>query len=509
MYQLLPLFRHLCLFVLTSIGCLFLSKSSFAQGEESVILTINSNNQFQTIDHFGASDAWSIQFVGLWPDGKKNAIADLLFSTKSESGKPKGIGLSMWRFNLGAGSAEQGKESGIKDEWRRAESFLNSEGKLDMSKAKGQVWFAQAAKDRGVDKLLLFSNSPLVQFTKNGKAFSSDGKSNLDRDKAKDFADYISSVGIGLQNIGLHPKYISPVNEPQWDWSDGGQEGNPYTNDEIASFIKILDQSLSEQGFEAKIDVAEAGKINYLFELADKPDRGEQVKAFFDPSSENYLGNLSHVSQVISAHSYFTTSPSTVSEKLRSQVLSELEAIPGLNYWMTEYCILGGNEGEINGNGRDLGMESALYLARVIHQDLTISNASAWNWWLAVSPYNYKDGLVYIDKDKSDGAFYESKMLWTLGNYSRFVRPGFVRVEASINSGKLMVSAYLDPGGKQKVVVLVNPEPKAIQVSLNGDSSKITSIQSYLTNEQSNLSPLLVSTDFQVPAKSIMTLVLD
>ncbi|WP_373400643.1 glycoside hydrolase family 30 beta sandwich domain-containing protein [Algoriphagus halophilus] len=98
-------------------------------------------------------------------------------------------------------------------------------------------------------------------------------------------------------------------------------------------------------------------------------------------------------------------------------------------------------------------------------------------------------------------------MLWTLGNYSRFVRPGFVRIEASINSDKLMGSAYIDPLSKQKVVVLVNPEAKDIQVSLGGEGSENTSIQCYLTNEQSSLSPLTVSSIFQMPAKSVMTLV--
>lgn len=44
---------------------------------------------------------------------------------------------------------------------------------------------------------------------------------------------------------------------------------------------------------------------------------------------------------------------------------------------MSEYCILGDNGGEINGNGRDMGIDPALYLARVIHNDLTIANASA------------------------------------------------------------------------------------------------------------------------------------
>ncbi len=29
-----------------------------------------------------------------------------------------------------------------------------------------------------------------------------------------------------------------------------------------------------------------------------------------------------------------------------------------------------------------------------------------------------------MDKTKEDGEFYESKLLWALGNFSRFIRPG-------------------------------------------------------------------------------------
>src|SRR5690606_22555438 len=37
--------------------------------------------RFQTIHNFGASDAWSVQFVGEnWPVEKRSRIADLLFS---------------------------------------------------------------------------------------------------------------------------------------------------------------------------------------------------------------------------------------------------------------------------------------------------------------------------------------------------------------------------------------------------------------------------------------------
>ncbi len=71
-------------------------------GKSEVKIFIKPDQRFQTIHHFGASDAWSIQFVGNWPEQKKESIADLLFSQDMENGKPIGIGLSMWRFNLGA-----------------------------------------------------------------------------------------------------------------------------------------------------------------------------------------------------------------------------------------------------------------------------------------------------------------------------------------------------------------------------------------------------------------------
>ena len=75
-----------------------------AQGE-AVHFTILPTSPEQHIQHFGASDAWSMQFLGLWPEKQQEQIADWLFSVENdETGKPKGIGLSLWRFNLGAGS---------------------------------------------------------------------------------------------------------------------------------------------------------------------------------------------------------------------------------------------------------------------------------------------------------------------------------------------------------------------------------------------------------------------
>ncbi len=475
--------------------------------EDVATLTINPDNTYQSIDNFGASDAWSIQFVGNWPDPKKNEIADLLFSKeKDEAGNPKGIGLSLWRFNIGAGSAEQGDNSDINDEWRRAESFLQADGSYNWEKQQGQVWFAQAAKERGVENLLVFSNSPPVHMTRNGKAYANNDISNLTEENYTKFADFLTQTIIGLQEKGLDIDYISPVNEPQWDWSDAGQEGTPFRNNEISGITKALDKKINDQNLSVKIDIPEAAQINYLYEERDKPERSEQIKAFFDENSANYLGNLDNVSKTVSGHSYFTTYPYSEAKKSREDLNNEMESYPELKYWMSEYCILEDNE-EIKGNGRDLSMDPAMYVANIIHLDLTEAQASSWQWWLGVSPYDYKDGLVYIDKQKNDGNFYESKLLWALGNYSHFIRPGFNRIETKINTEdpQLLHSAYANPENDKIVVVLTNKSNREKTLTLNDDFNT-EDAKAYITSADKNLKLHPVGEELKLPPQSIITL---
>jgi O-glycosyl hydrolase len=484
--------------------------------KDELIINIDPTTIFQTIEHFGASDAWSCQFVGNWPSEKKNAIADLLFSKDMNSnGKPIGIGLSLWRFNIGAGSAEQGSLSGINDEWRRAESFLEPDGTYNWEKQQGQVWFAESAKNRGVDKLLTFVNSPPVHITKNGKAHSNNGESNLAVDQFDEYAKYLATVIDGLQNKGLKVDYISPVNEPQWDWT-GGQEGAPFWNNDIAEIARELDKELELKNLATLIDIAEAGKINYLYEYADKSARANQIDTFFNQSSSNYIGDLSHYGNAISGHSYFTTSPFSDATSIRMKLSQKVSNFPNLNFWMSEYCILGDNSGEIEGNGRDLGINPALYIAKAIHNDLVVAQASAWHWWLAISPYDYKDGLVYIDYEKENGQYYESKMLWTLGNYSRFIRPGYQRIAIKANSGnfpneKFLFSAYKNPNTDELVVVIVNSGTKATEIKLVSQNHSLANQKGFITSQSKNLEPYSLSADsiIEVPAQSIITLIIN
>lgn len=512
------LYHWLLLLTCCSLNCSAKKAKLPNRETEPVSISINTSKQFQIIENFGASDAWACQFAGLWPDEKRNAIADLLFSTELLSdGSPKGIGLSFWRFNIGAGSTQQGELSGIKDEWRRAESFLEPNGTYNWNRQEGQLWFLKAAQQRGVQQFLGFLNSPPVNITKNNKAYANNGITNIDSSKFDAFGKYIVDVIKGIKSsTGIEFNYISPVNEPQWDWSDGGQEGSPYSNEEIFSIAKSLNKNLLENNLSTKIMVTEAGHIKYLLEDEDKPGKGNQVNAFFDPSSRFYLGQFTGVSKTIAAHSYFSTSPVSSAITIRKNVANRVATFPAIHYWQSEYCILGDNEGEIKGEGRDLGITSALYVANVIHKDLVYANASAWQWWLAVSPYDYKDGLVYIDKSKTNGTVYPSKILWAVGNYSRFIRPGMKRVELSIseNTTGVTASAYSDDVAKKIVVVIVNTNWEQQNISLQNSTNStpviISKFDSYTTSETKSMQKNQQSSgSFSIEPRSITTIVAD
>ena len=111
-------------------------------------LNIDASQTYQTIDGFGASGAWTLDYIGkYWSTSNKEGIAKALFSSEIKDGQPQGIGLSQWRFNLGGGTSEQGDASEIEDKTRRGECFLNANGSYTWNKSVGQQYFMEKAKE--------------------------------------------------------------------------------------------------------------------------------------------------------------------------------------------------------------------------------------------------------------------------------------------------------------------------------------------------------------------------
>jgi hypothetical protein len=479
-------------------------------------LYVDASVHYQEIDNFGASDCWSMQKIGGWFPAQKNQVADLLFSVEN------GIGLSAWRFNIGAGI----NFATISHPWRTVETFETGEGEYDWSRQAEERWFLEAAKERGVEQFIAFVNSPPGRMTRNSFTNCTDllGSTNLQNGNEAQFARYLVDILRHFRDEwNVEFDYISPVNEPQWEWNYGcNQEGNRAGNEDIKQMVAALYTELQAQQLNTEITLVESGNLENWYQ------QNQYMTSRYAQTYGNYLADLfndpgtsTKISKIFSGHSYWSDRLETelTQERLalRANLISWLNS--GYKYWMTEYCVLDGPEGA-GGNGRDLTMKTALDVARVIHYDLTILNASAWQWWTAVSPEDYKDGLIYTDYMTSPSvqSIIESKTLWALGNYSRFIRPGSVRISmlGANNKYGLMGSAYLNADMNQMIMVFVNVAETGMPVQLNlsglVDGKEIAEFIPYVTSDSAgqNLQvqdPVPHDVPYVVPARSVVTLI--
>ena len=520
--------------VLFTLFCIFLTLSAFGQQK----VTVDPDIRYQTIEFFGAADAWSGNFVGkYWNDDRKKEIADYLFSQDYDaSGNPVGIGLSIWRVNLGAGTLEQ-PGADIYPYQRRAESYLTVDGKgYDWGKCAGHEYFMQAAKERGCNQFILFSNSPLVQYTLNGKGYApTDNAANLREDCYDDFADYLVDVTEHLMDKGYGIPYISPVNEPQGDWNSPRQEGSPWRNSEICKMTKALDNSLgrSSKFDDVRIFIAEAARLRVLYDQRPKmlarfggdtlQSPGSQLFTFFDRKSPNYVGDLKHMDMEFTAHPYHNHFSSEELRDVHKAAADEFRKY-GVDFHSSEWCLLptarqyGGITADwAKGNHGDI--QAALMMARIMHSDFVDTDAVSWCYWkgMELRGDHALIALHATDGDIHKGGYVAAnKLLWGLGNFSRFVRPGYARValDGADDLDSLAGTAFMAPDGSRLVTVFVNSsfEDVYVDIALPKKYTKnILQVASYRTDARHDLAKTQTGegTAHTIGARGLTTIVFD
>ena len=73
--------------------------------QKTLEITVDENTVYQTIESFGASGAWWSQDVGGWTSLTKDGVELREQIAKLFFDPTEGIGLSAYRYNIGAGSA--------------------------------------------------------------------------------------------------------------------------------------------------------------------------------------------------------------------------------------------------------------------------------------------------------------------------------------------------------------------------------------------------------------------
>lgn len=93
--------------------------------------------------------------------------------------------------------------------------------------------------------------------------------------------------------------------------------------------------------------------------------------------------------------------------------------------------------------------------------------------------------------DIGNGKFKVYPRLWAVGNFARFIRPGWVRVDATASpSTGVLVSAYRDKSAANFAVVVINKNDSEQPFSLVLEGAKGSSVIPYRTSATEKLDKL-------------------
>src|SRR5690606_34003937 len=147
-------------------------------------------------------------------------------------------------------------------------------------------------------------------------------------------------------------------------------------------------------------------------------------------------------------------------------------------------------------------IEDGLKYATLIGNMFDVTGVSAYFWWWPAAN-NGADGsdLIRLSNDGSDqrvaptenNLFRVFKRYYAFGNYSRFIRPGYKRIEADKHPAEdVLVTAYKDPKTGNFAVVAVNnsPKPQTVTFYLKGFPKNVHSVVPYRTSASENLKKL-------------------
>ncbi|RFZ75916.1 glucuronoxylanase [Lacrimispora amygdalina] len=321
---------------------------------------------------------------------------------------------------------------------------------------------AKKAKEKGA---ILFA-SPWNPPSNMAETFTRDGVTGQKRlryDKYAAYAQHLNDFVSFMKNNGVELYAISVQNEPDyahtWTW---------WTPTELLNFMKNY-----------------AGSINCR---VIAPESFSYMKNMSDPilNDSKALANM----DILGAHLYGTPE-SGFSYPLFKQKGANKEL------WMTEVYYPNSNN-----NSADLWPE-ALEVSYHIHNAMVLGDFQTYVWWYIRRQYGPM---------KEDGTI--SKRGYNMAHFSKFVRPGYVRVDADRNPANgVYVSAY--KGDNKAVIVAINKNATAVSQKFTFQNGTGGSVSSWITDGSRNLaagSGYRVSGNSftaQLPARSVTTFVTD
>ncbi len=460
--------------ILAALQVLLFNIVTLSKDEQT--LGVISYEKYQTFEGFGTSSCWWSQNID--DDATAKEIARLLYDDET------GLGLDIYRYNIGGGEHDN-PDCRIWDTSRRTESFyvLNAETgeyEYDFTRDANARRMLDYAVEYGAKEVILFCNSPHFSMTKSGHASGGleANVSNLPKENYAAFVDYVLTIADWFVEQGYPITAISPINEPQWSWGGEwvGQEGCHYTADETVEVLEMFAVEMQKRGVTYKLSGPESGELTEgYYEYIDKFFASEILNEYCDS---------------ISAHSYWIDNNWWAKDAFAKKMA---EQYPDKKFEMSEWC-------ELPMKLDPRSIDSGLYMANIIMQDLSWMNAVSWQSWTAVNG----DGVL----DIVDGELVHYSRYYAYKQFSAFIKPGMSRVRVKNSAGdNATVSSVAFADKEQTVLIVINNEDYEQNVGLYG---RYDSVQTYLTDASHNCEQTYsgdMIKNINIPAKSITTIV--
>jgi glucuronoarabinoxylan endo-1,4-beta-xylanase len=242
------------------------------------------------------------------------------------------------------------------------------------------------------------------------------------------------------QSAGVPLWGVSVQNEPDYTAS---YVSMLYSNTEMLNFVKVLGPKLAALNPRPKLLMPDVSSWGGAW--------GFSGPILSDSTAAPYL-------DVIAVHQYAgVSSPQTTARPI----------------WETEMSTF---------DGFDPGIFNGVGVAKMIHDAITTGGVSAWHYWWLIGLNGDNEGLI-----GSNGSTTITKRLYTMGNFSRFVRPGFVVVGTTGAPAGVYITAYQNPSTGAFVIVAINQNGSDVPVSVTLNGVSATSVTPWVTSGSLNL----------------------
>jgi glucuronoarabinoxylan endo-1,4-beta-xylanase len=334
----------------------------------------------------------------------------------------------------------------------------------------------QLARDRGA-KVWSAPWSPATNFktpnqngviSVNGGGFAGDYQG---------YASQLAGYVVNMKNTyGVNLYALSIQNEP--DFNTTTYESCVWTAQQFHDFVPVLSATLT---------ASNVGATKILLPESDvwSGDTALYATAMNDT-------NVAPLVSIIADHNYVQNN--------NAGDQTTPVAIPGYGkaLWETEVSTFDAFDGSIT---------NAMYWAGRIHSFLTVPQVNAWHyWWLSASG-NSNEGLA----SSTDVL---AKRGYVVGQYSRFVRPDYLRIGVATNQGTALVSAFKEPVSLNFAVVAINSATNAVTQTFNlTNFSLVSTVAVWVTSATLSLSnqPAVAVTNstftYELPPMSVATFV--